>query len=96
MSDFPLNTAPDAELVALQALLHEAAQTADQAFRDMPEYDTLEEELATIDAIMQPGDALAERMRAMTPSTTSGVDAKVRAEAWHTGDYITTYLRRAD
>lgn len=85
--------AADAELMALQAELHEAAQTADQAFKDMGDYATLEEELAVIDAIMAPGDALVERMFALPPATSAGVDARVRAGAWHTGDYITTYLR---
>lgn len=83
----------DRALLALQAELHEAAKVADQRFRDMPEDMALEDELAEIDAIMQPGDALAERMFALTPSTSSGIDARVRAEAWHSGDYITTYLR---
>jgi hypothetical protein len=85
--------ADDQALLALQAELHEAAKVADQRFRDMPEDMALEDELAEIDAIMQPGDALAERMFALTPTTSSGIDARVRAEAWHSGDYITTYLR---
>jgi hypothetical protein len=85
--------ADDHALLALQAELHEAAKVADQRFRDMPEDMALEDELAEIDAIMQPGDALAERMFALTPTTSSGIDARVRAEAWHSGDYITTYLR---
>jgi hypothetical protein len=85
--------ADDQALLALQAELHEAAKVADQRFRDMPEDMALEDELAEIDAIMQPGDALAERMFALTPTTSSGIDARVRAEAWHNGDYITTYLR---
>ncbi|MCM2458880.1 hypothetical protein HGO37_26215 [Rhizobium sp. CG4] len=85
--------ADDQALLALQAELHEAAKVADQRFRDMPEDMALEDELAEIDAIMQLGDALAERMFALTPTTSSGIDARVRAEAWHSGDYITTYLR---
>ncbi len=85
--------ADDHALLSLQAELHEAAKVADQRFRDMPEDMALEDELAEIDAIMQPGDALAERMFALTPTTSSGIDARVRAEAWHSGDYITTYLR---
>lgn len=84
---------PDAELIALQVKLHEAAKTADQAFKDMGDYATLEEELTVIDAIMAPGDTLAERMLALPATTSVGVDARVRAGAWHTGDYITTYLR---
>jgi hypothetical protein len=85
--------ADDQALLALQTELHEAAKVADQRFRDMPEDIALEDELAEIDAIMQPGDALSERMFALTPTTPSGIDARVRAEAWHSGDYITTYLR---
>jgi hypothetical protein len=85
--------ADDQALFALQAELHEAAKVADQRFRDMPEDMALEDELAEIDAIMQPGDALAERMFALRPLTMAGVNAKIRAENWMTGDYIATFLR---
>jgi hypothetical protein len=85
--------ADDQALLVLQAQLHEAAKVADQRFRDMADDMRLEDELAEIDAIMLPGDALVERMLQLTPSTQAGIDARVRADAWHSGDYITTYLR---
>lgn len=86
-------SADDRALLVLQAELHEAAKVADQRFRDMPEDMALEDELAEIDVIMQPGDALAERMVALRPVTMAGVNARIRAENWMTGDYIATFLR---
>lgn len=88
-----VTSADDQALFVLQAELHEAAKLADQRFRDMADDMALEDELAEIDAIMKPGDALVERMVLLTPSTPAGIDARVRADAWHSGDYITTYLR---
>lgn len=88
-----VTSADDQALLVLQAELHEAAKLADQRFRDMADDMALEDELAEIDAIMKPGDALVKRMVLLTPSTPAGIDARVRADAWHSGDYITTYLR---
>ena len=85
--------ADDQALLVLQVELHQAAKVADQRFRDMADDMRLEDELAEIDAIMLPGDVLVERMLQLTPSTQAGIDARVRADAWHSGDYITTYLR---
>jgi len=82
----------DFELIALRNELHEAAKLADQRLKEMPDFDSIADEQAAIDKIMQPGDQIADRMYWMKPATPAGVDAKVRAGKWKSGDYIATYL----
>jgi hypothetical protein len=82
----------DFELIALRNELHEVAKLAEQRLKEMPDFDSIADEQAAIDEIMQPGDQIAGRMYPMKPTTPAGVDAKVRAGKWKSGDYIATYL----
>lgn len=86
----------DFELVGLRDHLHEAAILADQQITALPENLSVTAEIAKINEIMKPGDQIAGRMFSLKPTTPEGVDAKLRAGKWKTGDYIKTYLRDAE
>ncbi|MGZ2448314.1 hypothetical protein ACVIRO_001068 [Rhizobium ruizarguesonis] len=85
-------TPTDFELLALRHDLHEAAKVADAALKALPDFESVEEEVAAIEAILRIGEEIANKMFAMKPITSGGVDAKVRAGRWKTGDYFSTYL----
>ncbi|OHV24919.1 hypothetical protein BBJ66_22510 [Rhizobium sp. RSm-3] len=85
----------DFELVALRQDLHAAAKVADAALKAMPDYSTIEEEAAAIEAILKAGEEIATKMFAMKPNTLGGIDAKARAGNWLAGNYIGTYLKEA-
>lgn len=84
----------DAVLVALRRKLHEAARVAERQLLAMPDYAGIAQEAAAIEAILQPGEEIADRMLYLRPVTSGGVEARLRAEVWKRGEYIGTYLGR--
>ena len=85
--------ADDFTLLTLRQDLHAAAKVADAALKAMPDYATIEEEAAAIEAILKAGEEIAAKMFAMKPNTLGGIDAKARAGNWLAGNYMDTYLR---
>jgi hypothetical protein len=92
LKELPSMDPTDFEIIALRNELHEAAKIADQRLKAMPDHLTIADEMAEIDAIMAPCDEMAGRMFSLKPTTPEGIDAKVRAGLWKTGNYIMTYL----
>lgn len=82
----------DAVLIALGRKLHEAAGVADRQLLAMPDYAGIAEEATAIEAILRPGEEIADRMLYLWPVTSRGVEARLRAEVWKRGEYIGTYL----
>ncbi len=82
----------DALLVALGGKLHAAAGVAERRLKALPDYGAIAQEAAAIEAILQPGEAIADRMLCLRPVTSAGHAALLRAELWKRGEYIGTYL----
>ncbi|MBY3038911.1 hypothetical protein [Rhizobium laguerreae] len=81
------------EMLALRHDLHEAAKVADAALKALPDFETIEEELAAIEKILRIGEQIADKIFSMKPKTPDGIEAKVRAGLWKAGNYMDTYLK---
>lgn len=92
MQACPLQRSDDTELVLLCGELHEAAMFAELRLKAMPDYADTVEEAAAIEAILQPGEAIADQMLCLWAATSDGVEARLRATLWKRGEYIGTYL----
>lgn len=86
------SAADDAALIALSGDLHAAARLAHRQLRSMPDYATTRAEAVAIEEILQPGEAIADRMLCLHPVTPEGFDARLRAGLWKRGEYISAYL----
>jgi hypothetical protein len=84
--------AGDRELAALAGELHAEARIAERRLREMPEHATRAEEAAAIEAILQPGEAIADRMLGLRAMTGGSAEARRRAMLWKRGEYIDVYL----
>ncbi len=84
--------ADDCALAALACELHAAARLAQRQLGEMPEHATRAKEAAAIEAILQPGEAIADRMLGLRAVTEEGSEARLRASAWKMGEYIDVYL----
>ncbi|MBB3590869.1 hypothetical protein FHX08_001213 [Rhizobium sp. BK529] len=82
----------DAVLVALSRDLHEAARLAHQRLKSLPDYQTIAEEAAAIEAILQPGEEIADRILCLNAVTSEGIEAREHAGLWKQGDYISAYF----
>ena len=65
---------------------------AERRLKALPDYGAIAQEAAAIEAILQPGEAIADRMLCLRPVTSAGHAALLRAELWKRGEYIGTYL----
>jgi hypothetical protein len=92
MQACPLQRSDDTELVLLRSELHEAAMFAELRLKAMPDYADTAEEAAAIEAILQPGEVIADQMLSLQAATSDGVEARLRATLWKRGEYIGTYL----
>lgn len=92
MQACPLRRSDDSELVLLCGELHEAAMFAERRLKAMPDYADTLEEAAAIEAILQPGEVIADRILCLHAVTSDGVEARLRATLWKQGEYIGTYL----
>ena len=82
----------DAVLVALRRKLHDAARVADRKILAMPDYADTAREAAAIEAILQPGEDLADRILCLWPVTLEGYEAVRSALLWKRGEYIGSCL----
>jgi len=82
----------DAMLIALRRKLHDAARVADRKILAMPDYADTAQEAAAIEAILQPGEDLADRILCLRPVTLEGCEAVRSALLWKRGEYIGSYL----
>lgn len=82
----------DAVLTVLRRKLHEAARVAERQLLAMSDCADIAQEAAAIEAILQPGEVIADCMLCLSPVTSGGAEARLRAELWKRGEYIGTYL----
>ncbi|XAZ25647.1 hypothetical protein LVY75_21245 [Sinorhizobium sp. B11] len=91
MQACPLPGGDDTVLVLLCGELHEAARLAERRLDAMPDYADTAQEAAAIEEILQPGEAIADRMLCLRAMTSEGVEARLRAGLWKRGEYIGAY-----
>lgn len=79
-------------LIALGRDLHEAAKLAHRRLKSLPDYQTIAAEAAAIESILQPGEAIADRILSLEAVTSEGIEARLHAGLWKRGDYISAYF----
>ena len=82
----------DAVLIALRRKLHEAATVAERQLLALPDYADIAEEVAAIEAVLQPGEDLADRILCLSPMTFEGYEALQSALLWKRGEYIGAHI----